>query len=169
LWLDIFPAGTIIPPQSLAPTFLCLAAMRHFGITEPSLAALPVVMALPFGRVFSHLERQHRQFCNEGFTRLGRWVKGNGSSSGPGAFTRRAMLTMLPVNLTAFAIALTALLGVMNVALPALEPSLRGIGLTWPHMWVVGSMGAVLSLRHRPAYALLAAGAVLACLGRLIV
>lgn len=143
--------------------------MRHAVITEPSLAALPMILALPFGRVFSHLERQHRQFCNEGFTKLGRWVKGNGSSAGPGALTRRAMLSMLPVNLTAFAIALTALLAVMNVALPALEPALKNIGLTWPHLWVVGSIGAVLSLRHRPAYALLVAGAVLACLGRLIV
>lgn len=143
--------------------------MRHLGVTEPALAAAPMVLSLPFGRLFSQLERQHRQFCNEGFTRLGRWVKGNGSTAGPGALTRRAMLTILPVNLTAFAIALTALLAVLNVAMPALEPALKNIGLTWPHLWVVGSIGAVLSLRHRPAYALLVAGAVLACVGRLIV
>lgn len=168
LWLDIFPAGTIIPPQSLAPALASLAVLRHLGVTEPALAAVVMLASLPLGRLFARLERYHRQYENEAYNHLMHWAKRPESPHGPLPLTRNSILVMFPVNATVFALVLACLLAVLPPLLHRLSPVLGNIPLRWPHLWVVASIGAVLSLRHRPAYAILACGVVLAVLSRLI-
>ena len=168
LWLDIFPAGTIIPPQSLAPALASLATMQHFSATKPALAAVVMLFSLPLGRMFAQLERFHRQFENEDYNRLMNWAKIPTGSPGPASLTRRAIISMFLVNSVVFAAALACLMVVMGILMPRFEPLLESIPLKWPHLWVVASIGAILSLRHRPAYAILLAGVVLAVLSRVV-
>lgn len=167
LWLDIFPAGTIIPPHSLAPALASLAVMWLFGIASPALAAVIMLAALPLGRLFTFLERYHRQYENHAFDRLLLWAKRPEHTPGPGVLTRRAIMVMLPLNFVAFTMALAGLLAIMHLVLPRLAPLLGSIPLKWPHLWVVASVGAVLSLRHRPAYAILLGGVALAVASRM--
>lgn len=168
LWLDVFPAGTIIPPNALAAVVACLAVMHLYNITSPALSAVVILACLPLGRLFSLLERYHRVFCNEGFNHLIFWVKRPDAYGGPAVLTRRSILVLFPVNMVAFTLVLAWLLALAHLTLPVLTPELSGLTLTWPHLWALGSIGAVLSLRHRPAYALLLAGAALAVFSRLI-
>jgi len=77
-------------------------------------------------------------------------------------------MVMLPLNFVAFTMALAALMAVMHLVLPRLTPLLGTIPLKWPHLWVVASIGAVLSLRHRPAYAILLGGVALAVASRML-
>ncbi|GFK95144.1 hypothetical protein NNJEOMEG_03002 [Fundidesulfovibrio magnetotacticus] len=168
LWLDVIPAGTIIPPNALAPTLACLAALHLYGISSPAVAAVLIVACLPLGRLFSRLENYHRVFCNEGFNSFVLWVKNPGRPGGPAAMTRRSILVMFPINMAAFTLALAWLLALAHLGLPLLAPELSELKLTWPHLWAVGSIGAVLSLRHRPAYAVVLAGAFLAVFSRII-
>jgi PTS system mannose-specific IIC component len=169
LWLDIFPAGTIIPPHSLAPALASLAVVNHFGLQQPSLAAVAMLAALPLGRAFAVIERYHRQYENLAFERLMLWARRGSCGPGPASLTRRSILVMLPVNAVAFALALSALLVVTHLLLPRLAPLIGQAPLKWPHLWVVASIGAVLSLRHRPAYAVLLGGVALAVLSRFLV
>ena len=166
LWLDIFPAGTIIPPHSLAPTLASLATMQHFSATKPALAAVVMLVSLPLGRIFAQLERYHRQFENDSYNRLVRWAKTPNGSLGPASLTRRSVLFMIPGNAVAFAAALAILMVITSLLLPRFESLLEAIPLKWPHLWVVASIGALLSLRHRPAYAVLLVGVLLAVLSR---
>lgn len=169
LWLDIFPAGTIIPPHTLAPALASLAVVHHFALRQPALAAVVMLAALPLGRAFAVIERYHRQYENLAFERLMLWAKRSSGGPGPASLTRRSMLVMLPVNVVAFALALSVLLVVTYLMLPRLTPLLGSVPLKWPHLWVVASIGAVLSLRHRPAYAVLLGGVALAVLSRLLI
>ena len=169
LWLDIFPAGTIIPPNSLAPSLASLAVMHQYAITQPALAAVVILASLPLGRLFAQIERYHRQYENEAYNRLMLWAKHPEKGKGPVFLTRRSILVMLPVNFVTFGLALSGLLALIQVLLPRLSPMLENIPIKWPHLWVVASIGAVLSLRHRPAYAILLGGVALAVLSRLII
>lgn len=168
IWLDLFPAGTIIPPQSLAPTLASLAVVRHFGITQPSVAALVMVASLPLGLLFARLERYHRQYENRSHSSLLVWARYPSRSSGPVKLTRASILLMAPLNLAVFALSLTLLTAFTAVMLPMVTPMLGRIPMTWPHLWVIASIGAVLSLRHRPAYAILLGGVGLALASRLV-
>lgn len=168
LWLDIFPAGTIIPPNSLAPAISSLCVMHVLGISTPAMAVVILLGSLLLGRLFAQLERYHRQYMNEGFNKLMLWTKHPERPKGPVALTRSSVIAMVLVNAVAFALAVTGLLALMHVILPLVSPSLAGLPLTWTHLWVVGSIGAVLSLRHRPAYAVLLGGVALAVFTRLV-
>jgi mannose PTS system EIIC component len=168
LWLDLFPAGTIIPPQSLAPTLASLAVVHHLGIDTPSLAVVVMFVALPLGPLFAQLERYHRQYENRAHTGLLVWASQSGLGPGPAILTRRSILVMLPLNTIVFSICLLALTAISATILPRLEPLLGPIPLQWPHLWVVASVGAVLSLRHRPAYAILLGGVALALASRFV-
>ena len=169
LWLDIFPAGTIIPPHSLAPALACLCLAHRLDASNPALAAVVILATLPLGRLFAQLERYHRQAQDDSFERLLKWAKEPTGHAGPMALTVRSMLCMVPLNAALFAVVLCVLLVVLGIALPVLTPALMKIDLAWPHLWVVGSIGAVLSLRHRPAYLVLAGGVLLAVATRLLI
>ncbi len=168
VWLDLFPAGTIIPPQSLAPTLASLAVAHHFGITQPSVAALVMVASLPLGLLFARLERYHRQYENRAHSSLLAWARYPARSSGPVRLTRGSILVMAPLNMAVFALSLILLTVFTAVLLPMASPLLGRIPMTWPHLWVIASIGVVLSLRHRPAYAILLGGVGLALATRLV-
>lgn len=168
LWLDLFPAGTSIPPHALAPTLVSLSAVHAFGVSQPSIAAVAMLASLPLGRAFSRIEAYHRQLENDAYTKLLQWSKKPRSSPSPLSLIRRSILIMVPVNFVAFGLALSAILVLLHLVLPRLAPVLERIPLEWPHLWVIASMGAVLSLRHRPAYALLLGGVALAVASRMV-
>ena len=169
LWLDVFPAGTIIPPNPLAPVLASLATLRYFHVTQPALAAVIMLLALPLGKLFARLERAHRQYENDAHSRLMRWAKNPEYALGPLKLTRRSVLILFWVNVAAFALSLACLMVLTRFLLPHAAPVIGNIPLKWPHLWGVASIGAVLSLRYRPAYAVLLLGVGLAVLGHLLV
>lgn len=167
-WLDLFPAGTSIPPNALAPALASLAAAHYLGLTHPAVACMAVILALPLGRGFARIEMYHRQYENDAFNRVLKWAKTPGKGATPFQLTRRSMLILFPVNFVAFGLCLSSLMVLLSLLSPRLAPLLSAIPLKWPHMWVLGSIGAVLSLRHRPAYGLLLGGVALAVAVRLV-
>ena len=168
LWLDIFPAGTIVPPNPLAPALASLAAVSYFGVSKPALAAVVMLLALPLGGIFAWIERWHRQYENDVHNRLIRWVKSPERVPGPAALTRRSAMLLFCVNMAAFAVAVACVMTLTYILLPRVAPFIQDIPLKWPHLWGVASIGAVLSLRYRPAYAVLLIGAGLALVGHLL-
>lgn len=168
LWLDIFPAGTSIPPHALAPALVSLSAVHSLGVSQPSVAAVAMLAALPLGRAFSSLEGLHRQYENDAYTKLLQWAKRPKGARSPFSLIRRSIFILVPVNFVAFGLALSAMLVLLHLLLPRLGPILERIPLSWPHLWVIASIGAVLSLRHRPAYTLLLGGVALAVASRML-
>jgi PTS system mannose-specific IIC component len=169
LWLDLFPAGTYIPPNGQAPTLACLAGLHHFDLTQPSVAVLAMILALPLGRIFAKMEGYHRQYENVAFNNLLLWAREPSSAPSPSSMVTRSILLMVSINFVAFSLALLCMLVLLYLALPHALGYLRAIPTNWSHLWMVASLGAVLSLRHRPAYALLLAGVILAMLARMFI
>jgi len=145
-----------------------LACVRYYGLDAPALACVAMLAALPLGVLFARVERLHRQHENKAFARLVQWSAQQGGGSDPLALTRRSMLVLFPVNLLAFCFALAGLLVVVKLALALVSPWLSGVDMRWPHLWVVASIGALLSLRHRPAYAVVMVGVCVAILSRFL-
>jgi hypothetical protein len=72
------------------------------------------------------------------------------------ALVGRSLLQLFAMNAAVFFLAFLLLCIAMDPIL-ALWPSLSGMG--WAHLWAVGLIGAILSLRIRIAYGVLIIGA----------
>lgn len=71
---------------------------------------------------------------------------------------------MVILNGAAISVSLSALIALYCVLLPRVWPYLSTSHATWSQLWLLGSLGGILSLRYRPAYVVLALGAVLVVL-----
>ena len=63
---------------------------------------------------------------------------------------------------TAFCVCLSGFIALFYVLLPRVWPYLATSRATWGQLWLLGSLGGILSLRYRPAYVVLAVGAAAA-------
>ena len=71
---------------------------------------------------------------------------------------------MVLLNGVTISVCLSALIALFYVLLPRVWPYLSTSHATWSQLWLLGSLGGILSLRYRPAYVVLALGAGVAVL-----
>lgn len=168
LWLDRFPAGTAIPPNALASAMVSLAGIHYFGLHRPAEACVAMLLALPLSRIFAKIEAYHRQYENDAYNKLLSWARKPTLAFAPARLVKRSIAILVPAYFLAFCLALLAMLALLQMLLPLLEAQLSIIPLRWPHLWVMAGIGGILSLRHRPAYIVLVAGAVLILAWRVV-
>lgn len=161
-WLDGIPAGTHIPPNAAASTLAGLSLMHVFMLTTPAEGLLVAATTAILGRLFAALEGAQRVVENIVLSRYTAARERSRIPFSPGRLIRRALLDMAVLNGVAFSVALAGLIALYAAVLPKLWPYLSSAGTTWGQLWILGSLGGVLSLRYRPAYMVLAAGMVLA-------
>ncbi|EGY27255.1 hypothetical protein DA2_0473 [Desulfovibrio sp. A2] len=157
LWLDLFPAGTYIPPNSIITLLLTLAVAGHFGLESAGQLAIPVLLALPAALTGAHVEYLHRRWRNQQYTDLlhwGRVAEHPGKGDSPlWRIMVRSLGELFALNLGLFCVWLLVLVGTIELMsnyighLPAVP------GIAWGHVWFVGAMGGMLALRLRRAYA----------------
>ena len=163
-WLDGIPAGTHIPPNAAAATLAGLSLMHVFGLSSPAEALLVGSTTAVLARIFAGLEGVGRAVENIMLSRYLGAVTRAHLSFRPGRLIRRAALNMAILNGTAFCVCLFGLITLYSVALPRVWPYLSTARGTWTELWLLGSLGGILSLRYRPAYVVLAFGAGVAAL-----
>lgn len=163
-WLDGIPAGTHIPPNAAGATLAGLSLMHVFGLSSPAEALLVGSSTAVLARLFAALEGVGRAVENIMLSRYLVAVKRGRLSFRPGRLIRRAACNMVLVNGTAFCVCLFGLITLYSVLLPRVWPYLSTARATWSQLWLLGSLGGILSLRYRPAYVVLAFGAGLAAL-----
>jgi PTS system mannose-specific IIC component len=157
-WIDGIPAGTHIPPNAAAATLAGLSLMHVFQLTSPAEALFVAATTAGLARLFAALEGVQRVMENIVLSRYMAARERSRAAFSPGRLIRRAYLDMLVLNGVAFSVALAGLVALYYVFLPKVWPYLASSGATWSHLWILGSLGGVLSLRYRPAYATLAMG-----------
>jgi len=160
-WLDLFPAGTYLPPNATASNLACLFLVSLGGLHDPAQIAPIMLITLPLARIFGKLENSQRVLANAFYNRLLTWAHASPAQMRPGQLILKSMALQFASNAVSFALALGALLALLGVASDRLFAVFQGSGLGFGHMWILGSLGAVLSLRYRPAQTVLAAGAAL--------
>ena len=162
-WLDAIPAGTYIPPLLGASTFAALALTSWFGLTTPSQALLPILLAMPLAFLGVRVEGWLRHWHNRHYNRLLNWSRSGADGEAPEGLVLRSVAGNLlacwafgVVSMLALAVVLAGVLRILPGAwLSALE-------LSWPMLWLSASLGGLLALRLRRAYALLAVGCAVA-------
>jgi PTS system mannose-specific IIC component len=164
-WLDLFPAGTYLPPNAAASTLASLFLVRVSSLHDPGAIAAVMLLTLPLARIFGKLEASQRVLANSFYNRLLKWSRVGPAKMRPGRLILQSMILQFSFNAVGFALALGALLVLLSLTSGKLFVVFHGRGIGFEHMWILGSLGAVLSLRYRPAQAVLAVGAALLALG----
>lgn len=164
LWLDFFPAGTYIPPHRTFSVFFCLLFVQLFHIHQPD-AAIPVILlGMPLAWLGSAGEHWHRLWQNASYDRLLEWAQsGKMESFRPEHLVRNSLLQIFLLQFGLFAASSLVLAYPLGSAVTAWQAGTES-ALTWNHIWALGLVGGVLSLRIRRAFELLVIGVALLCL-----
>jgi mannose PTS system EIIC component len=150
-WLDFFPAGTFIPPQSLLSFALVLTTASLLDVTGPQGLALIIAAALPMAWAGSRLERFQRALQDATYNAL---VHSTRNSTGGLSLklVRRSLLQTAGLSMLLFMVAQLLFYSVFKFVFAAFGETIGTIPISWPHLWVLATLGPLLSLRHRLPY-----------------
>jgi PTS system mannose-specific IIC component len=165
LWLDLFPAGTYIPPQALFSLAATLTILACLPDADMRTTVLVVITTLPLAYLGAWIEQIYRKRQNAGYNQLLIWNrKGNTGIFAPHRLTARALVEFFLLNFFLFWLCLVPLL----IGLKAVRPWIAGGPQpTWTMLWIAACAGAILALRVRKAYALAVVSLLLGVLASL--
>lgn len=163
-WLDLFPAGTYLPPNGLFPMLTVVALAGTLPSPDISTLFLPVILTLPLAFLGSYLEKRQRKWQVAGYTRLLRAFRSGRDLEGPaGQAVAVSLLQLFALNFAAFLCAATLVAAASEQFAAWQGQPLTFAHATWPLLWIIGCVGGVMSLRIRRSYVIFAAGSV--CVG----
>lgn len=151
-WLDLFPAGTYIPPNSVASMLLTIGVSHYFGIHEAPVLVIPMLISLPTALLFSKVEYWQRKMQNHGYNTLIQWGRKNADVNIPGEIILRSLIQLVVIHAIFFSICLLVLIGTINAMsyyighLPVVQ------SISWMHLWFIAGIGGAMSLRVRRSY-----------------
>ncbi len=156
LWLDLFPAGTYIPPQGLLSLSACLSLLSCLPRADMRTTALVLIATLPLAYLGAWVEQGYRKRQNLSYNQLITWNRrGGGHAFTPNRLVFRALVELFAVYFLLHLLCVLALLPILRAVQPWL---MNGPQPTWPLFWIAASMGAILALRLPRVYALTGAG-----------
>ncbi|MGE4440356.1 MAG: hypothetical protein AB7D27_02580 [Desulfomicrobium sp.] len=165
LWLDLFPAGTYIPPQALFSLTATLTILACLPDADMRATALTVIATLPLAYLGAWIEQLHRKRQNARYNRLLTWNRrSNEDVFAPSRLTSSALLEIFLLNFTIFLLCVTPLCAGLRMLQPWFS---GGPQPSWPMLWAGACAGAILALRVRRAYALAGACLLLGALSTL--
>lgn len=152
LWLDLFPAGTFIPPHGLLSLCTTLGVLACLSDPDMRTTALVVVLTLPLGYLGAWMEQRYRKRQNLSYNSLILWNRrGVSHPFTPDRLVIQALAEIFAMNLALFLASSSAVLVIVRLAQPLLA---GGPQPGWPMLWIAAAAGAILALRMRKAYAL---------------
>ncbi len=162
-WLDLFPAGTYIPPHGQLAVVYSLTTAHCLGLYRPW-DLLPVLgIALLAARFGARIENWHRGMQNTHYNQLLQSVRQESGLFAPERFVLRSAIQLVLLNgFFFFLITQGSVLGIAQ--LRAWWP-VAPFELQWAHVWGVALLGAVAALRTKTAYSLWGVGLALMAIG----
>lgn len=166
-WLDLFPAGTYLPPQATASTLAALTLAAWFGFEDPGRIAPLIGLCLPLALIGTSLEERLRRWNDSFYNVLLQGFRERGETRLElGGVVGRSLTRGVALNGLFFLLAMSGLIHATRLLAPFLQPPRAGFP-DWSHLWLLASLGAVAALRVRKAYVTLALAVSLAMLGSL--
>jgi len=148
-WLDIIPVGTFIPPLSLFSTLASLLLIHVLGVYHPAKIALVMFATVPFASLGAWVEAKQRSWQNREFNMLVISTRrGHANAFAPGKFIHKGIMHTFFLQAFFCCVSLFFLFGILKTILPLVHPY---PWISWPVLWLLASMGGVLSLRFRRA------------------
>lgn len=153
LWLDLFPAGTYIPPNGVLSLLLCLVVAGRFNLSSPDLLAVPLLLVLPAALCGAQLEYLLRKRENRQYNAILHWGRQPAMDQTlPSGIVRSSLLWHGLAQFCMF-VAWSLVLDVtIRVFAAAFGYIPRVNGVLWGHLWFVAGLGGLLALRIRRAY-----------------
>ncbi len=161
-WLDNIPAGTYIPPHLTASTLAACVLATSFGFTQARQLMIVLLACLPLARLGVVMESSLRHWHNRGYHKLVNWAR-RGLSDDP--VPKKLVLSSILRNFFSSFLFFWSSVLVLHYALRAIfhkwGPFIASVDIQWPYLWIAASLGGLLALRLRRAYAVLAFGIIL--------
>jgi len=162
LWLDLFPAGTFIPPHSIFSLLATLTLLTCLPASDMRMVTLILICTTPLGYLGAWTEQWYRRRQNLSYNSLITWTRNRKPAySSPEILTKLALTETFVLNLLLFFLCVLPLFFVLRNIHPWVENELQP---TWPMLWLIASLGALLSLRIHKAYILAAITMILGIL-----
>lgn len=163
-WLDILPVGAFVSPHITAGTFMTLAVSTRLGLEVPSAVALVILFSLPLTWLGAKMESFLRDRQQVAYTQLLGWARNPKDDALPGKLILRSMASSLAFYWGSFFLLLMVYCYVLQQVISFYPNILSFMNVKWLHLWTAATVGGVLSLRIRRAYAVLGTGAALVLL-----
>lgn len=152
LWLDLFPAGTFIPPHALLALTASLTILNCLPEPDMRTTALVLISTLPLAYAGAWVEQRYRKRQNLSYNSLIVWNRRRIIHAyNPTRLVYVAVGEQIAGSFVVFVLSTLALLLGLRLFLPLFP---HGAQPGWPMLWIAASLGAILALRLRKAYAL---------------
>ncbi|MFP4213177.1 MAG: PTS sugar transporter subunit IIC [Desulfohalobiaceae bacterium] len=158
-WLDAFPAGTFVPPHRILATFLTLTLAMALGLQSP-VQILPLLLpSVLLARLGSRLEIWQRMRQNYSYNKLLQWSRQGSECFQPQLLVQKGLLQLAAANSLLYMFSFLACYYTFQLLHSSWALQVPDLG--WEHIWSLGLVGPILSLRNKRAYQLLVLGAAL--------
>jgi len=165
LWLDLFPAGTYIPPQALLSMTATLTILACLPDADMRTTAALIISTLPLAHLGAWIEQLYRKRQNASYNQLLTWNRGgNMRAFAPERLTTKALSEIFLLNFFVTVLCLIPFLAGFRLLQPLLA---GGPQPAWPMLWIGACAGAILALRVRKAFALAGASLLIGVLSSL--
>ncbi|MFO7818184.1 MAG: PTS sugar transporter subunit IIC [Thermodesulfobacteriota bacterium] len=150
LWLDLFPAGTFIPPQAVFSVFASLVLGKILMATQPDQIFILMLCTIPLAFLGSWLEGRQREWQNKSYNLLLRWAARKQSHTPPQKMVAASIRQQMILNMV-FGLSSLYFLYFCGLRLLPFIPDTNYF--TWPMAWLMAGVGGIMALRVRKAYA----------------
>lgn len=161
-WLDLLPAGTFIPPHLTAATFAGLSLATYLGLSRPAEVMVAVFASIPMAWLGVRLDSYLREWQNKNYNRLLQWARHPDSAGfSPGGLVARSAGVTFFWSWLFFFVLIFLLVSGVRWFLGLVSGHLDWLGMiTWTHLWLAASIGGLMALRLKKAYAIFTLGFV---------
>ncbi len=160
-WLDLIPVGTFIPPHLTAATFSALALTTYFGLEHPAQIMGIIFASMPLAWLGTRVEGLLREQERGSYNKLLNWARNPETSDGPSVLVRRSLIRTFVASGVTFYIAILILKFCFQGLFSLYPGLLSAIDITWAHLWIAATLGGLMALRVKRAYAVLGVGIAL--------
>lgn len=119
---------------------------------------------MPLAWLGAKAEGMIREQERASYNKLLNWTRNPESDNMPTQLVLRSISRTFLVGWGLFYVSILVLKFTFQIVLNAYPGFLASVGITWAHLWVAATMGGLMALRLKRAYAVLAAGVILIAL-----
>lgn len=156
-WLDVIPLGAVIPPVASLNFFLVFCLALVFDWHTPAQFVLPLLLTLPCAYLGAMLERWQYARNNAALDPLHSWILAAPTGQSPGRIILFSLVQTAALQAGLFLLLFSLVYVLM---LGGVEEWFAGIftraQVKWTLLYGFAAIGAIVALRTRRAYAVLA-------------
>lgn len=155
-WLDVIPLGAVIPPVASLNFFLVFCLALIFDWHEPAQFVLPVLLTLPAAYVSAMVERWQYARNNNSLEYLDRWLHGASGGYSPSRIVVQSLVCTALSQGTLFIVLFAGCYALLLSGADKWLDAMSQFPMSWTVLYCFAAIGAIVALRTRRAYALLA-------------